>query len=62
MYFLCKRMSSVKVPARGHFGYAKYKFIMQKYYFRAQSTLFQIWNEQCISINIHTYPEEKQKI
>jgi hypothetical protein len=55
-------MSSVKVPARGHFGYAKYKFIMQKYYFRAQSTLFQIWNEQCISINIHTYPEEKQKV
>jgi len=55
-------MSSVKVPARGHFGYAKYKFIMQKYYSGTQSTLFQNWNEQCISVNIHTYPVKKQKV
>jgi len=35
---------------------------MQKYYLGTQPTLFQIWNEQCISVNIHTYPDEKQKV
>lgn len=61
MKFLCNRMSSVKLPARGYFGYAKYKFIKHKYYLQTQSTLFQIWNEQCVIVNIHTYLEEKQK-
>ena len=40
--FLCNSMSSVKLPARGYFVYAKYKFIKHKYWLRTQSTLFQI--------------------
>jgi len=35
---------------------------MQKYYLGTQPTLFQRWNELCISVNIHTYPEKKQKV
>lgn len=61
MKFLFNRKPSATVPARGYFGYAMYKFIMHKYYFWTQPNLFQIWNEQCISVNIHTYPKVKQK-
>lgn len=47
---------------KGTFWICKIQIYYAKYYLGTPPTMFQIWNEQCISINIHTYPEEKQKV